>query len=149
LLVSEFYTSDGIWNRDMGRDELVVAVTVPAPSPRLRASFQKLRSRSSIDFPLANLAAAAELDGDGTVRSLRMVVSAMASYPRRVGRVEEAAVGNRLTTSVIDAVASQAFRQCHPLENITVDADWRRAMVPVLVRRALKEARSEVASRGT
>jgi CO/xanthine dehydrogenase FAD-binding subunit len=40
---------------------------------------------------------------------------------------------------VIDAVAEQAFRQCHPLDNITVDREWRRAMIPVLVRRALNE----------
>ncbi len=68
-----------------------------------------------------------------------MVASAIGSYPRQLGRVEEAAVGNRLTPAVIDAVSEQAFRQCRPLANITVDADWRRAMVPVLVRRALKE----------
>ena len=30
--------------------------------------------------------------------------------------------------------------QAHPLENITVDTEWRRAMVPVLVRRALAQA---------
>jgi CO/xanthine dehydrogenase FAD-binding subunit len=68
-----------------------------------------------------------------------MVVSAMGSYPRRLGRVEDAAVGNVLDARVIDAIAEQAFRQCHPLDNITVDKEWRRAMIPVLVRRALGE----------
>jgi hypothetical protein len=36
-------------------------------------------------------------------------------------------------------VAQQAFKQCHPLENIIVDPEWRRAMVPVYVRRAVEE----------
>lgn len=137
--VSDLYTSDGVWNRRMGRDELVVAVRLPVPAAELRSSFQKLRPRGSIDFPVANLAAGARLEEDGTVRELRIVVSAMGAYPRWIGKVGEAAVGNRLTPSVIDAVASQAFRQCHPLKNIIVDQEWRRAMIPVLVKRALGE----------
>lgn len=137
--VADFFTSDGVWNRRMEAGELVTSIHLPAPEPGTRTSFQKLRQRKSIDFPILNLAVAARLDGEGVVRELRMVASAMNSYPRVVGRIEEAAVGNRLTDSVIDAVATQAYRQCHPLENLVVDKEWRRAMVPVLVRRALRE----------
>jgi CO/xanthine dehydrogenase FAD-binding subunit len=48
-------------------------------------------------------------------------------------------MGNRLEEQVVDAIAHQAFRQSHPLANIPVDVEWRREMVPVLVRRALVE----------
>ena len=71
-----------------------------------------------------------------------MVASAMGSYPRRIGKLEEAAVGNTLSPAVIDVVAQQAFRQCHPLDNLIDDKEWRRAMVPVLVRRVLREIES-------
>ena len=151
VAIEDFFTSDGVWNRRMERDELLVEVWAPYPSERTRVSFQKLRPRGSIDFPILNLAVAAELSSDEEVERLRMVASAMGAYPRQLGRVEEAARGNRLTPSVVDAVAEQAFRQCHPLDNIPVDREWRKAMVPVLVRRALREiadggARSEVAA---
>ena len=137
--VTDLFTSDGIWNRRMDPAELLVAVRLPEPRPELRASFQKLRARASIDFALLNLAVAAVFDDGGAVAELTMVASGMGSYPRVLGRVRDAAIGNRLTDSVIDAVAEQAFRQCHPLDNIIVEKEWRRAMVPVLVRRALKE----------
>ncbi len=137
--INEFFTSDGVWNRRLAPGELVVAVRIPAPAPSVSVAFQKLRARNAIDFPLANLAVAVERDENGRIGSLRMVVSGMGSYPRRLGRVEEAARGNRLTAAVIDAVAEQAFRQCHPLTNIPVDPEWRRAMVPVMARRALGE----------
>jgi CO/xanthine dehydrogenase FAD-binding subunit len=39
----------------------------------------------------------------------------------------------------MEAVAQRAFQQCHPLTNIIVDPEWRRAMVPVQVRRMLRE----------
>lgn len=137
--IDEFFTSDGVWNRRMEPGEILVGIRIPVPAAGTRFSFQKLRVRDSIDFPLMNLAAAADFDGDGRVSSLRMVVSGMGSYPRKLGKVDDAARGNRLDADVIDAIAHQAFRQSHPLTNIPVDSDWRRAMVPVLTRRALEE----------
>ena len=137
--IRQFFTSDGIWNRSIGSSELVVAIRIPRPPPGTQVAFQKLRSRQAIDFPLANLAVRVGREDDGRVSDFRLVVSAMGAYPRHVGKVEDAALGNRLGPSVIEAVAEQAFRQCHPLSNITVDPEWRRAMIPVLVRRALNE----------
>ena len=136
--IEQFFTSDGIWNRRMAPAEILVAIHVPQPEPGTRFSFQKLRIRDSIDFPLMNLAAACHLDGDGHIDSLRMVASGMGSYPRKIGKLEDAALGNRLDDGVIEKITQQAFRQSHPLDNIPVDKDWRRAMVPVLARRALE-----------
>lgn len=137
--IRTFFTSDGIWNRSTNRSELIVAIRIPRPPAGTRVAFQKLRPRQAIDFPLANLAVRVARGDDGRVSDFRLVVSAMGAYPRHVGKVEDAALGNRLGPGVIEAVAEQAFRQCHPLANITVDPEWRRAMVPVLVRRALNE----------
>jgi 4-hydroxybenzoyl-CoA reductase subunit beta len=140
--IDAFFTSDGVWNRRMEKGEILAGVRLPPPRPGARAAFRKLRIRDSIDFPLANLAVAAELAADGAVLSLRVFASGMGAYPRRVGKVEEAAKGLRLTDDVIEAVSEQAFRQCHPLENIIVDPEWRRAMIPVMTRRALVEIAS-------
>ncbi|MDX1577887.1 MAG: FAD binding domain-containing protein [Gemmatimonadota bacterium] len=137
--IRQFFTSDGIWNRRMERNELVTAIRVPKPAPGTRSAYQKLRARKAIDFPLASLAVGVTLDDEDRVSELELVATAMGSYPRRIGKVEDAAVGNRLVPNVIEAIAEQAFRQCHPLDNITVDKEWRRAMVPVMVRRALTE----------
>ncbi|MDH3297879.1 MAG: FAD binding domain-containing protein [Gemmatimonadota bacterium] len=138
LPIEQFFTSDGVWNRRMDAAEILVAIHVPRPAPGSRFSFQKLRIRNSIDFPLVNLAAACRLDADGKVESLRMVASGMGAYPRKIGKIEDAARGNRLEDAVIETIAHETFRQSRPLDNIPVDKDWRRAMVPVLARRALE-----------
>ena len=137
--IDAFFTSDGVWNRRMEPGEILVAIRLPKPAPGARGAFRKLRVRNAIDFPLANIAAAAELDVERRVEALRLFVSGMGSYPRRLGKVEDIARGNELSREVIEAVADQAYRQCHPLTNITVDAEWRRAMVPVMTRRVLRE----------
>ena len=135
--IDSFFTSDGVWNRRMKKTELLVAVRLPAVSPGARAAFRKLRIRDAIDFPLANVASVAQFDRAGCVESLRLYVSGMGSYPRKVGKVGDIVAGRPLDAERIEAVAEQAFRQCHPLSNITMDAEWRRAMVPVMVSRVL------------
>ncbi len=137
--ISAFFTSDGVWNRRMEPGELLISIQVPRPGVGTRHSFQKLRARDSIDFPMLNLAVRVDFAEDGTVADLQMVASAIGSHPRKLGKVGTVAVGSRLTDSVVEDVAQEAFRQCHPLDSIPVDAEWRRAMVPVLVRRAMAE----------
>ncbi len=133
--VADFFVADGTWNTVRRPDELVARVRVPVPGPHVRTAYVKVRQRNSIDFPLLTIALAAELAGD-TVAAMSLVVSALGARPRTVTGLEKVAVGHRLG-DVAEAVAQQAFKQCHPLENLIVDPDWRRAMVPVYVRRAL------------
>jgi CO/xanthine dehydrogenase FAD-binding subunit len=42
--------------------------------------------------------------------------------------------------TALEQVATNARRQCRPMENIPGDADWRREMVKVYTRRAFQEA---------
>jgi 4-hydroxybenzoyl-CoA reductase subunit beta len=134
--VTDFFVADGIWNSVRRRDEIVTKVRVPLATDGLRTAFVKVRQRQSIDFPLLNLAVALERDGD-VVRALRIVVSALGARPRMLAGLEKIAAGKSFDDDLIEAVAERAYQQCHPLTNIIVDPEWRRAMVPVHVRRAL------------
>jgi 4-hydroxybenzoyl-CoA reductase subunit beta len=137
--VADFFVADGILNTRLAPGELVVRVRVPLPPEGgLRTGYAKLRQRKSIDFPLLTVAAAAHVDGDDRVRAIRGVVTALGSRPRELSGWEDIALGQRLDDEVVEALAERAHQQCHPLENITVDPDWRRAMVPVFVKRALE-----------
>jgi 4-hydroxybenzoyl-CoA reductase subunit beta len=136
--VADLFIADGIWNNVRRRDEILTRVQIPLPASPLRTAFRKVRQRNAIDYPLLNIALAAELADGGAIEDLRIVVSALGARPRVVTGLEKIAAGQRLTDEVIDAVAQRAFQQCHPLTNIIVDSEWRRAMVPVYVRRALE-----------
>ena len=138
VAVDDFFVADGKWNTVRRRDELVHRIRIPLAGPGLRTAYRKVRQRNSVDYPLLSIAAAARLAPDRRVESLSLVVSALGSRPRVVTGLDKVVAGAPLR-EVIDGVAQQAFKQCHPLENIIVDPDWRRAMVPVYVRRALEE----------
>jgi 4-hydroxybenzoyl-CoA reductase subunit beta len=136
VAIDDLFVADGIWNTTRRPDEIVTRVRVPIQEEGVHVSFEKLRQRNAIDFPLLNVAAAARLESAEIVW-LRVVVSALGSRPRVVSGLDRVAVGQRLGPDVIEAVAERAYQQCHPLSNIIVDQEWRRAMVPVYVSRAL------------
>ncbi|MGI9627609.1 MAG: FAD binding domain-containing protein [Longimicrobiales bacterium] len=135
----DFFVADGIWNTRRKPGQLLTEVRIPLGPGGRRTSYRKLRQRNSIDFPLLSVAVAAELDGDGHVTVIKGVVTALGSRPRELTGWDEIAVGNRLDEDLTQALAERAGSQCRPLDNIIVDAEWRRAMVPVYVGRALKD----------
>jgi 4-hydroxybenzoyl-CoA reductase subunit beta len=136
--VGELFRADGIKNTRLAAGELVTRVRIPAPKEGTRAGYAKLRQRKAIDFPLLTVATAARTDAEGRVLELRGVVTALGARPKELSGWQETAEGQRLDDGLIEALAQRAHAQCHPLENITVDPEWRRAMVPVYVRRALR-----------
>jgi len=138
ISAAEFFVTDGIWNTRRARDEIVTGITIPIARSR-RSAYRKLRQRNSIDFPLLSVAVAGDFGATGTVKRLTGVVSALGARPRVLAGWSELAVGGRLDGATIDALAARAHAQCRPLDNLIVDAEWRRAMVPVYVRRALEE----------
>ena len=141
VLVRDFFVADGIWNTSREPGEIVTRIRVPLPELELRTAYVKLRQRQSIDFPLLTVAVAAEVDPENRLRSLRGVVTALGARPKELTGWEEVAEGEVLTDELIGTLAERAFRQCHPLENLIGDAEWRRAMVPVHVTRALRKLR--------
>ena len=141
VALSDFFVADGIWNTRREPGEIVTRIRVPVPETtdyELRTAYEKLRQRRSIDFPLLTVAVAAEVDPDNRLRSLRGVVTALGARPKELTGWDELGDGEVLADELIEALARRAFEQCHPLENMIVDTEWRRAMVPVHVTRALR-----------
>ena len=134
-----FFVADGIWNLTRRADELVIRIRIPVLSENTTTAYRKLRQRDSIDFPLLTVAVAAELEADRTVRSIRGVVTGLGSRPKELTGWQEMAEGEVLSADLIEALSERAWAQCRPLENMIVDPEWRRDMVPVQVRRALAE----------
>lgn len=139
VLADDFYTTDGIANTVRRYDEIVSHVVVPR-RPRRASAFEKLRRRGAIDFPLLNVAARVDTQPDGTVEAVDLVVSALAARPRRVNAAARVAAGTAPSDALAEALAQAAYKQCRPLENLDNDTDWRREMVLVLARRALRRA---------
>lgn len=136
--VEDFFVGDGVHNNVLKPDELVTRISVPAASRGLRTGYQKLRPRRAIDFPMLSVAFAGR--GGATLESAKLVVGALGAKPRSIGGLDALVRGEAPGEALFEAVAKAAHKQCIPLTNVPYDDDWRRAMVPVFVKRALREA---------
>jgi 4-hydroxybenzoyl-CoA reductase subunit beta len=138
----EFFVGDGIHNNILKPDELVTRVSLPAAARGQRGAYRKLRPRAAIDFPMLSIAVAAR-GSAAKMESLRVVVSALGAKPRLLGSLDPLVSGRAASEETFAAVAAAAHKQCRPLINVAYDDDWRHAMVPVLVTRALRDAFAE------
>lgn len=134
--VSTFFTADGIQNTTREADEIVVEVVVPARVGRA-SSFEKLRRRNAIDFPLLSVAARVDAE-ENRITSIDVVVSALAARPRRLSAAKKVTAGTTLTPELARSLAEASRRECRPLDNVEGDVEWRHDMVPLLVERAIR-----------
>ncbi len=143
LPIDELYSADGIHNKN-SRDEILVEVHVPRVPSGHRGAYGKLRERGSIDFPLLGLAARLDLSETGEVHAAALCAVALQARPLRLEKAIRPLLGTRPGTAgfqdALEAAGELARKQCHPLENIPGDPDYRREMVPVYVRRTLAAA---------
>ena len=142
--IDELWKSDGVYNKRVAPNEILVEVRVPPQHAGHRGAYRKLRDRLAIDFPQLGVAVRVDVAKSGEVEDADVVLVALQARPIRVKGVADVLSGTKPGTSAFEGavkrVADQAFRQCHPMANIPGDADYRRDMVPVLVRQALSAA---------
>jgi 4-hydroxybenzoyl-CoA reductase subunit beta len=138
IAADDFYVADGIYNTVRDPGEIVTKIRVPLVDRR-RSSFEKLRRRGAIDYPLLNVAARLDLEG-GTIADADLVISALAARPKRVKQAAKLGTGKAPSEALFTDLAEAAYKQCHPLTNIDQDGEWRRAMVRSLVKKALARA---------
>lgn len=136
--LKDFYLADGIHNTVLEPDELLTEVAIPLKAFGARQAFHKLRTRAAIDFPAMNLAVALQLE-DRKVAEVSLAVSALAARPALIKGLDDLK-GALPDARFAEELAKRAHKQCKPLTNIGIDPDWRREILPVLVRRTVLRA---------
>ena len=127
----------------------LVSATFPVwREPRLGLGFHEISARKS-DFAFVAAAAQVALGADGTCTRLALGVGAMAAVPLRLDSVSAALAGTRITeTAARDAIVA-ALEDVEPLADLHASADYRRRAAATLALRAVMDAQSAAAARGS
>jgi xanthine dehydrogenase YagS FAD-binding subunit len=96
-------------------NEILTEVTLPAPKPGLRASFEKLRPRGVWDFAMASLGMSLELRSN-TIQDVRVVFGGIAGKPWREHAVENLLRGNELSEGLREQAVAMALAKGAPLK---------------------------------
>jgi len=112
VAAEEFFIGPAVDIRHMNilkPGEIVTAVRLPKKWAGARHYFEKVTDRATWDFPLVNVAAVLQVDGD-TIKDARIVCGAVECVPRRLKAVEQAVIGqpkNEDTALIAGRIASQ------------------------------------------
>jgi CO/xanthine dehydrogenase FAD-binding subunit len=140
--IDTLYANDGMHYLTRRPDEILAEVFVP-DQDGWRSTYWKLRRRGSFDFPVASVAAALQLGGDGRVQQARVVVGAVSSRPLASATAAERLIGQSLSDEVIAHAADAAYGVAKPMDNTDFELVWRKKMVRALATYALRELRGD------
>ena len=139
VALEDFIHADGdTVRRD---DELLVAVSVPVDTFTGSGGYARF-ARVEGDYPVAS--AAVRLDWRrGAVVSARVAIGGCCPLPYLVADAEALLAGAQRFEDVPDALVSAAVEAARPRSDIRGSAEYRRLLIPGLLRRALAQAFAE------
>jgi len=133
----------GVGKTALGHGELLKRVTVPPMKPGMVAAFVAWGPRNAMDIDVASAAVSLVLtDGltDGlTCTEARVALGAVAAMPIRAPLAETFLHG-KLGEERIRKAADEALGNACPIDDVRSTSEFRCRLVPVLVRRAIKQA---------
>ena len=134
----EFFRSEG--GSGCGAGELVTAVTFPCQPTGCGSGFAEAQRRSS-HYALLAVAAVLLIDS-GTIREGRLSLAGAAPGPVRCQSAEQLLVGSPASAEILMQAAALAGREGTTLAygDLHATAEYRRAVAPELVARALFSA---------
>jgi carbon-monoxide dehydrogenase medium subunit len=139
LPVEQFCTGPG--RTALGRGELLVGLRLPPPQRHSGANYQRFIPRNEMDIAVVGVGSSVTLDETKTrCVAARVALGAVAPTPLFVPEVGAALVDGPLSESLIDKAASLARAVARPISDMRGDADYRRHLVGVLVKRTLQAA---------
>jgi len=130
--------------------ELITHIVVPLSPASKNSHYLKVRDRASYEFASVSVAAAMELEADGTIADVRVALGGLAAIPWRAIATERILLGKRFDDAATikratDAVLSDAKPQSHNSYKIS----QARAAIPRALRIVASIAKSALAQRGS
>jgi carbon-monoxide dehydrogenase medium subunit len=131
----------GYYETVLDKNELITAVTVPALDGR-KAAYMKVTSRTADDWPALGVAVSFALK-DGAIRDPIVVVSAATEKVTRMASAEKALQGVAPDDTALARAGEAAAAEAQILADAHGSAAYKRELLQVYVRRAVRQALAE------
>ncbi|HEU4343069.1 MAG TPA: xanthine dehydrogenase family protein subunit M [Candidatus Binatia bacterium] len=139
LPLEEFFRGPG--QTVMRPEEILTEITIPKTSRALVGEYIKFSPREMMDLAYVGVAVAfARDEPERRCRDVRIVLGAVAPTPIRARRAESLVEGQILSEDVAAQAGEEAARESKPISDVRSSAEYRRAMVRSMTKRALLNA---------
>jgi carbon-monoxide dehydrogenase medium subunit len=135
----------GYYETVLDKNELISAVTIPARAGR-KAAYIKVTSRSADDWPALGIAVSFTLK-DSAIRDPIVVVSAATEKVTRLANAEKILQGAAIDDAALARAGDAAAEEASILADAHGSAAYKRELLRVYLRRAVRRALDESAAR--
>jgi carbon-monoxide dehydrogenase medium subunit len=137
IALEDFFTGPG--ESVLKPGELLVEIQVPPVPGSSKSVYLKHSIRGSIDLAIVGVAATVTMDGE-RCQDVRIVLGAVAPTPMKAKEAEKVLKDKKIDDDLIERASQAVLNECRPITDVRASAEYRREMVRVFTRRALKEA---------
>jgi carbon-monoxide dehydrogenase medium subunit len=128
----------GYYETVLKRDEIIAELRIPAQGAR-RAAYLKCTTGSADDWPALGVAVSLEADGKA-MRAPRVVVSAATEKAIRLKGAEQVLAGAAIDDAVLARAGEAAADEAETVSDVRGSAAYKRELLRVYVRRAVRQA---------
>lgn len=113
-------------------DEIITAVSIPAPVKGSQQKFIKFRTRKTIDFSIVSAAVSIQSD-KGIIQDAKIYLGGISHKPYRASNAEIALMGEKLSSALAERAGELTISQMRPLSKNA----YKLTIAQALVKRAL------------
>jgi len=144
LPLEDFFLGPG--QTVLAERDLLTEIQVPPMPPTSEGVYLKHADRGSIDLAVVGVAVILTLE-EGICRGIKIVLGAVAPKPIRARKAEEILLGTPIEDARIEKASQIAAEESQPISDVRASAAYRREMVKVLTRKAIREAVAALSKR--
>lgn len=139
IALEDFFRGPG--QTVMRAEEILREITIPKTNAGLVGEYIKFSPREMMDLAYVGVAVAYTLrEPDNRCDGVRIVLGAVSPTPMRARQAEVAVEGQILTEALAETAGRIAAEASKPISDVRSSADYRRAMVAAMTKRALLNA---------
>jgi CO/xanthine dehydrogenase FAD-binding subunit len=135
--VEDFFTAPG--ETVLRYNQILTEIQIPDIPPHSGAVYLKQSRVRGADLTIAGVAALVTVEDD-VLKDVKIAMGAVAPTPIRAYRAESTIKGKKLDDTLLEESGRAASNESRPIDDARASADYRKKLVSVLVKRAIKHA---------
>lgn len=137
ISIGDFFK--GVKKTCIEKGDIVTEIFVPELKKGEGSAYFKHSVRKAMDLAIVGVAAWIKMDGS-KVTDCRIAMGGVGTTPLRAYSAEKILKGSELTDDLLEKAAVAASEECSPISDVRASAEYRKDMIRVYTKRAVKKA---------
>lgn len=129
----------GVKKTCLEKGDIVTEIFVPELKKGEGSAYFKHSVRKAMDLAIVGVAVWIKMDGD-RVDDCRIAMGGVGITPLRAYSAEKILKGSELTDDLLEKAAEAVSEECSPISDVRASAEYRKDMIRVYTKRAVKKA---------